>query len=98
MTLDKLLRASPRGCAFFRAFPPIVRKRIDTTLQLIKETLDEFRPNYAIATAIMETLEKMGFKEFGVEGERLEGHVGRNDGDARQDNKDDTDNEAYFGV
>eukprot|EP00752_Nemacystus_decipiens_P017186 g15395.t1 len=58
--------------AFFRAFPPIVRKRIDTNLQLMRETLDEFRPNYTIATGIMETLEKMGFKDFGVGGERLD--------------------------
>eukprot|EP00903_Cladosiphon_okamuranus_P017931 g16499.t1 len=58
--------------AFFRAFPPIVRKRIDTNLQLMRETLDEFRPNYTIATAIVETLERMGFKDFGVGGERLD--------------------------
>lgn len=58
--------------AFFEAFPPIVRKRIDTTLQLMRESLDEFRPNYTIATEIIETLNKMGFKNMGIAGERLD--------------------------
>eukprot|EP00903_Cladosiphon_okamuranus_P015053 g13926.t1 len=58
--------------AFFRAFPPIVRKRIDINLQLMRETLDEFRPNFTIATGILETLEKMGFKNMGIAGERLD--------------------------
>eukprot|EP00903_Cladosiphon_okamuranus_P022359 g20564.t1 len=58
--------------AFFRAFPPIVRTRIDTTLQLMRESLDEFRPNYTIAKDIVETLNKMGFVNMGVAGERLD--------------------------
>lgn len=58
--------------AFFKAFPPIVRQRIDTTLQLMRESLDEFRPNYTIAKDILETLNKMGFKKMGVAGERLD--------------------------
>eukprot|EP00903_Cladosiphon_okamuranus_P009645 g9178.t1 len=58
--------------AFFREFPPIVRKRIDTNLQLMRESLDEFRPNYTVATDVLETLERMGFKNMGVAGERLD--------------------------
>ena len=58
--------------AFFKAFPPIVRQRIDTTLQLMRESLDEFRPNYTIAKALLETLNKMGFVNMGVAGENLD--------------------------
>lgn len=46
----------------FTAFPPIVRKRIDTTIQLMRESLDEFRPNCTIATAVLETLTRWALK------------------------------------
>lgn len=36
------------------------------------ESLDEFRPNYTIAKDILETLNKMGFANMGVAGERLD--------------------------
>ena len=58
--------------AFFGAFPPIVRKRIDMNLQLMRESLDEFRPNYTIAKDMLETLNMMGFKNMGIAGERLD--------------------------
>ncbi|CAB1107648.1 unnamed protein product [Ectocarpus sp. CCAP 1310/34] len=58
--------------AFFAALPPIVRKRIDMNLQLMRESLDEFRLNYTLAKDILDTLKKMGFKNMGIAGERLD--------------------------
>lgn len=44
----------------------------------------------------METLEKMGFKDFGVGGERLDlRDMSDETRDARQYNQDDTNDEAY---
>ena len=56
---------------FYKAFPHIVRKRIDLNLQLMLPSLDDFKPNYKISEMILETLELMGFKNMGVGGERL---------------------------
>ena len=57
---------------FHKAFPEIVRKRIDMNLQLMRESLDELRPNYELPGKTLETLEKMGFKNMGIAGERLD--------------------------
>lgn len=57
---------------FYKAFPHIVRKRIDLNLQLMLPSLDDFKPNYKISEMILETLELMGFKNMGVGGERLD--------------------------
>lgn len=50
---------------FHKAFPPVVRKRIDYTRQLMEATLDDFRPNYDLSEKILGTLEVMGFKNMG---------------------------------
>ncbi len=57
---------------FHKAFPETVRKRIDMNLQLMGPSLDDFRPNNELSDKILETMEKRGFKNMGVAGERLD--------------------------
>lgn len=58
--------------AFHKAFPHIVRKRIDTNLQLMQPSLDDFNTGYDISDKILQTLEKMGYQNMGVAGEKLD--------------------------
>lgn len=50
---------------FHKAFPPVVRKRIDYTRQLMEASLDDFRPNYDLSEKILGTLELTGFNNMG---------------------------------
>ncbi|CAN0026935.1 unnamed protein product [Ectocarpus sp. 8 AP-2014] len=53
--------------AFYDAFPPIVRKRIDLALKLMRPKGDDFQPNYELSEKILDTLELMGFKNMGAD-------------------------------
>ena len=50
---------------FYKAFPHIVRERIDLNLQLMLPSLDDFKSNYKLSEMIFDTWELMGFKSMG---------------------------------
>ena len=57
---------------FYNTFPHIVRKRIDTNLQLMRPSPDDFSIGYDISGKILQPLENMGYQNMGVAGEKLD--------------------------